>query len=85
MTKAGMRSFDVRAAVLRLRVQGEGLLELVSAIGTPLVRPDDVVTALSQVHPAFRPSQPPVFTRLAQGRFDGERVVDPVPAASSER
>ena len=79
MTKTGMRSFDVRAAVLRLRVEGEGLLELVSAIGTPLVRPDDVITALTQVSPAFRPTRPPVFTRLAQGTFDGTRVVDPVP------
>jgi len=85
MTKSGMRAFDVRAAVLRLRVEGEGLLELVSAIGTPLVRPDDVVTALTQVHPGFRPSQPPVFTRLAQGSFDGDRVVDPVPAAAPQR
>ncbi|MDQ7993766.1 MAG: TIGR03936 family radical SAM-associated protein [Propionicimonas sp.] len=85
MTKSGLRSFDVRAAILRLRVDGEGLLELVSAIGSPLVRPDDVVTALTEVHQGFRPSQPPVFTRLAQGVFDGDRVVDPVPAQQSER
>jgi len=85
MTKSGMRSFDVRAAILRLRVEGEGLLELVSAIGAPLVRPDDVVTALTQLHPGFRPSRPPVYTRLAQGSYDGERVVDPVPPATPER
>ncbi len=79
MTKSGLRSFDVRAAILRLRVEGEGLLELVSAIGTPLVRPDDVVTALTAVSPGFRPTRPPVFTRLGQGLFDGSTVVDPVP------
>ena len=81
MTKTGLRSFDVRAAILRLRVEGEGLLELVSVIGTPLVRPDDVVTALGAVSARFKPSGPPVFTRLAQGSFDGTRVVDPVAAA----
>lgn len=84
MTKTGLRSFDVRAAILRLRVVGEGLLELVSVIGSPLVRPDDVVTALAGVHPGFRPSQPPVFTRLAQGSYDGVEVVDPVSSAASE-
>lgn len=85
MTKSGMRSFDVRSAILRLRVEGEGLFELVSAIGTPLVRPDDVVTALTEVHQGFRPTQPPVFTRLAQGIFDGDTVIDPVLAQQPER
>lgn len=79
MTKTGMRQFDVRGAILRLRVEGEGLIELISAIGAPLVRPDDVVTALTDLTPGFRPSRPPVFTRLAQGSYDGTRVVDPVP------
>ncbi len=82
MTKNGMRSFDVRSAILRLRVEGEGLIDLVSQIGAPLVRPDDVVTALTAVSPAFKPTQPPIFTRLAQGIFDGKQVVDPVPATS---
>ena len=82
MTKTGMRSFDVRSAILRLRVEGEGLIELVSQISAPLVRPDDIVTALAAVSPAFKPTQPPIFTRLAQGTFDGEQVVDPVPAAA---
>lgn len=80
MTKTGMRSFDVRSAILRLEVQGEGLIELISAIGAPLVRPDDIVAALTAVSPAFRPTQPPIFTRLAQGVFDGNQVNDPVPA-----
>lgn len=81
MTKTGMRAFDVRAAILRLQVLGEGRLEVVSVIGTPLVRPDDVVQALTAVEDGFRPSLPPVFTRTAQGRFSDGIVVDPVPAA----
>lgn len=80
MTKNGMRTFNVRSAILRIEVVGEGLIDLVSAIGTPLVRPDDIVTALTAVSPAFRPTQPPIFTRLAQGTFDGNQVIDPVPA-----
>ncbi|MEA5118302.1 MAG: TIGR03936 family radical SAM-associated protein [Propionicimonas sp.] len=84
MTKTGLRTFDVRAAILRLETVGEGLLELVSAIGTPLVRPDDVVQALTAVDDQFRPVDPPVFTRTAQGRFDGRTVVDPVPAATGD-
>ena len=82
LTKTGMRSFDVRSAIIRLRVEGEGLIELVSQIGSPLVRPDDVVTALAGVSPAFKPTQPPIFTRLAQGVFDGKQVNDPVPASA---
>lgn len=84
MTKTGMRSFDVRTAILRLRIEGEGLIELVSQVGSPLVRPDDIVAALAAVSPVFRPSQPPIFTRLAQGTFDGKRVVDPVPVAAAQ-
>jgi hypothetical protein len=43
---------------------------MVLAHGTPLVRPDDVLTALSRVWPAFAPTVPPVLTRLIQGRLD---------------
>ena len=45
MTKTGLRRFDVRRAVISLIAAGDRL-ELVSAIGEPLVRPDDVVQAL---------------------------------------
>lgn len=82
MTKTGLRAFDVRAAIVRLEVVGEGRLELVSLIDTPLVRPDDVISALTALSEAFRPSQPPVFTRTAQGRLEAGAVVDPVPLAS---
>lgn len=80
MTKAGLRTFDVRSAILRLHVISDAALELASIIGSPLVRPDDVVRALSSVHPAFRPVDPPVYTRLAHGAYDGEHVVDPISA-----
>jgi radical SAM-linked protein len=81
MTKTGMRSFDVRGAVLRLETVGDGLLDLVSAIGAPLVRPDDVVQALVALEPGVRPAAPPVFTRLAQGTWDSDTVVDPLPVS----
>lgn len=84
MTKTGLRTFDVRAAILRLETLQDGLLELVSAIGTPLVRPDDVVKALTTLDDGFRPVEPPVFTRTAQGRFDGRTVIDPVPVATAD-
>lgn len=80
MTKAGLRAFDVRSAILRLHVKPDASLELISVIGSPLVRPDDVVLALSSVHPAFRSVDPPVYTRLAHGTYDGARVVDPISA-----
>lgn len=79
MTKNGLRTFDARAAVLRLR-QSAGGLDLVSAQGTPLVRPDDVVAALRKVAPDFAPGQPPLLTRTAQGRWDGDRIVGPFEA-----
>jgi hypothetical protein len=39
---------------------------------TPLVRPDDVLAGLRSATPAFAPIDPPVVTRLAQGRLDLE-------------
>lgn len=79
MTKNGLRTFDARGAVLKLGASAGGL-DLVSAQGTPLVRPDDVVTALRKVAPEFEPGQPPLLTRTAQGRWDGDRIVGPFEA-----
>ena len=45
MTKNGMRTFDARAAWCRRRTAVEGI-DLVMHHTTPLVRPDDVLTAL---------------------------------------
>ena len=36
----------------------------------PLVRPDDLLAALAEVEPAWRPTHPPLLTRLVQGTLD---------------
>lgn len=69
MTKSGVRTFDARAAVVALTVD-QGALLLVTAHQTPLVRPDDVLTALAKVTPEFAPTEVPILTRLAQGVLD---------------
>jgi len=76
LTKNGMRTFDVRAAVLILRAIDDQTLELRSVHQAPLVRPDDVVTALRQLD-ARVPAQA-LLTRLAQGPLVGERIGDPL-------
>lgn len=75
MTKKGLRRFDARAAVLSAVVRGEdparpgcAILDVVLRHGTPSVRPDDVLAALSQssgldVTAALQ-------QRLAQGPLD---------------
>lgn len=77
MTKAGVRAFDARQAVIALTVLDDETLELVSRHGVPLVRPDDVVQALGHLEPGFQPNQAPLFTRLAQGEWIDGRVVEP--------
>ena len=69
MTKNGLREFDARAAVVTLHDVGDGV-EMLLEHGTPLVRPDDVLTGLAHVSPAFAPTEIPVMTRLEQGRLD---------------
>ena len=80
MTKTGLRTFDARGAVMSL-VVGESGLDLVLAHTVPLVRPDDVLTALARTDERFRPSQPPRMTRLQQGTLsaagsDGAHRID---------
>ncbi|TDD62206.1 DUF2344 domain-containing protein [Kribbella antibiotica] len=73
MTKRGIRSFDCRDAVLRLTVASEpasvetcAILQVVLRLGTPAVRPDDVLAGLLEV--ATLPvTGPALLTRLAQG------------------
>lgn len=77
MTKTGMRSFDARGAVVSLAVAGDRELAMVTRHGTPLVRPDDVVTALRQVDPRLASDQPPLLVRLAQGPLRDGAVTDP--------
>jgi radical SAM-linked protein len=69
MTKNGMREFDARAAVVAFEVE-DGRLVVTLAHQTPLVRPDDVLAGLQVASPGFAPVEPPVLTRLAQGRLD---------------
>jgi radical SAM-linked protein len=78
MTKAGLRTFDARAAVVEM-AQLEGVrLSLMSLHGTPLVRPDDVVRGLRIVAPELDTDQPPLIMRLAQGPFVDGRITDPL-------
>jgi radical SAM-linked protein len=69
MTKNGMREFDARAAVVALEAQDARLI-MTLAHQTPLVRPDDVLAGLRLASPAFVPTEPPILTRLAQGKLD---------------
>lgn len=70
MTKSGNRTFDVRSAVVAGELDfGDGsgpVLQVTLRHQVPSVRPDDVVSALSQLG-AWRPPAPPILTRLAQG------------------
>jgi radical SAM-linked protein len=73
LTKQGMRTIDVRPAVVSAEVSGineaYGILELVVRQLTPAVRPDDVMSAL-RVVAALEPPVPAKATRMAQGRLD---------------
>jgi radical SAM-linked protein len=69
MTKTGMRDFDAREAVILLEV-AEDRLTMTLVHQTPLVRPDDVLAGLQASSPDFTPVDPPILTRLAQGRVD---------------
>jgi radical SAM-linked protein len=76
-TKSGLRSFDIRPAVLGLTLRPDGF-EVLTVTGEPLVRPDDVVTALVALNPELDSGIPALFTRLEQGPWDGQRVGDPL-------
>ena len=80
MTKKGLRTFDARAAVVRLEARSVGstspspdgpcaILDLVLRHGTPSVRPDDVLAGLAKVA-GLAPPVPPLLDRLAQGPLD---------------
>jgi radical SAM-linked protein len=95
MTKTGLRTFDARAAVVRLTSAGGSLrgavqpasgapcaiLDLVVRHVTPAVRPDDVLTGLRAVADLV-PPMPVQMTRLAQGPLDPQTgdVGDPLSA-----
>jgi radical SAM-linked protein len=88
MTKAGMRTFDARSAILRIELETTqassaapacAILQLVVRHTTPAVRPDDVLSAFRAVAD-FAPPSPPLVTRLAQGLLDEAdgSVTDPL-------
>ncbi len=88
MTKKGLRTFDCRAAVVRIDVRpaadaalGErcAILKVVLRHGTPSVRPDDVLAGLGDIA-GLRPQVPPLLNRVAQGPLDAQTgtVGDPL-------
>lgn len=97
LMKSGPRVFDARADVLKmeqvstpqaLQTNDEpengqicAILQVVVRHGTPAVRPDDVLAALTKVA-GLELTNPPRITRLAQGPLceDGWSVADPLDA-----
>lgn len=84
MTKQGLRTFDVRHAVLDLRSSvGTDceILRLVVRHTIPAVRPDDVLQALASVG-SLTTATPPRVTRWSQGPLtsDARDVGDPFAA-----
>ncbi|TDC45967.1 DUF2344 domain-containing protein [Micromonospora sp. KC207] len=92
MTKQGRRTFDARAAVMKIDVIAApetpfgaaavpcAILELVVRQVTPSVRPDDVLSGLRAVADLEPPVSPRVI-RLAQGTLTAQgAIVDPLDA-----
>lgn len=81
MTKKGMRTFDCRAAVVRLGTAAADpvSLDLVLRHTVPAVRPDDVLSGIRSVTGLDVPAHP-LLTRLAQGPLDeaSAEVGDPL-------
>lgn len=77
LTKQGVRQFNARDAVVELNVETDGI-ELVSRHLTPLVRPDDVVQALTLVCPDLVVPPGVLLTRLEQGELAEADILDPL-------
>jgi hypothetical protein len=79
VTKKGLRTFDARAAVVRLAASADvgadpgdtdcAILDLVVRHAEPAVRPDDVLAGLREIA-GLRTSVAPLVRRLAQGPLD---------------
>lgn len=82
LTKQGVRQFNARAAVVELTpvtlAGGTAALELVSRHLTPLVRPDDVVQALTVVASDLVVPPGVRFTRIEQGELTEAGILDPL-------
>ena len=76
MTKNGLRTFDVRGAILEVEAIGDEAFWLRTLQQAPLVRPDDVVTALRRFDE--RLTARPLLTRLRQGPLVDGRIADPL-------
>lgn len=81
MTKKGMRSFDVRGAVVALRAEadtrGGAQLDVVLRHGVPAVRTDDLLTGLAAASGLDIGGA--LHTRVAQGVLDeGGEIADPL-------
>lgn len=76
-TKSGVRRLNVCAAVVQAASMPGGC-EVTIRTGEPVVRPDDVVAALRQLEPSLSTGTPALFTRLAQGTWDGKQLADPL-------
>lgn len=76
MTKRGLRTFDVRAAIISLSAADDRTLLLRSHIQTPLVRPDDVVTALRTIDETIPTEM--LLNRLSQGPLADGEIRDPL-------
>jgi radical SAM-linked protein len=100
MTKQGMRTFDARRAVVQMSVRSVSsaasslgfevseercaILDVVTRLVSPTVRPDDVLSGL-RVVAALEPSAPARATRLAQGTLTAAGdFVDPLSADRDE-
>lgn len=80
-TKNGLKDVDARPSVVSASAGEEAgcaILHMVVRQGTPAVRPDDVLAALTAVAD-LRPPLPPRAVREAQGRLDDTgTVADPL-------
>jgi radical SAM-linked protein len=90
LTSKGIRRLDARAAVLSIEPDqragadhraGCAILRMVVRQMTPVVRPDDILTALRRMS-ALEPSSPPLVTRLAQGPLGPEATAVTGPPVS---
>lgn len=85
LTKNGERRFDVRAAIVRLDVEGD-VVDAVLRHGEPLVRPDDLVAALAEVAPCLLDGTDPARAdRVTQGPLLGDEVADAFAAPVAEQ
>ncbi|NLE97626.1 MAG: DUF2344 domain-containing protein [Propionibacterium sp.] len=75
MTKNGLRTFDARGAVIACDVDGSTITVRITHTA-PLVRPDDLLTALRTLEPGL--PERAMLTRTAQGSLVDGEIADPL-------